>query len=972
MNKYKKLKIRGTLLDKMQLAKHIEKTASNHNIKSKSKKDTYPIPNLIDDYKFILETYNLLSKHLKLGIKIHSAGEWVLDNFYLIEETVKTVQKEMSLKKYKNMIGLANDSYCGFARSYVIAEEIVAFSDCKIDRELIDIALNSYQKKKILSMEELLNIGIYLKISIISNIRELCEKIYLSQIQKYKAESIVERLVERKNYPDFKIVNYKKIGLSEENLKYSFIEYMSYKLKRYGKKAIAYQNILEKEVQKIGLTISEVIQKEHFNIANIKITMGNCITSIKEINRIDFSEVFSYINASEEILKKDPSGIYNLMDEESKSYYRRKLEEKARKNKISEIYISEKIIELCDQFKNKEELEEKKKSHIGYYLIKKDGIEALNEALEIKSKKKLNDNQKARLYIALNALIPIYICLILYLNLIINTNDFWKSTLTIIVVYIPFSEIYLRIENYIMSKFKNPTRIPKLDFDKGIPEEYSTFVVIPTILKSKEKVDEMFKKLEVYYLANKSENLYFALLGDCSEESVKVKDEDYEVMSAGVDICKKLNEKYKSDKFNKFHFLYRERLWNSQEESYIGWERKRGLLTTFNKYIKGKIDNNFLENTIELQKDKIPDIKYIITLDSDTALNLNTASKLIGAMSHILNIPIIKDYKVIDGYGIMQPRIGMDLSLSQKTTFIELYSMKGGIDCYTNAISDIYQDYFCEGIFTGKGIYDVNVYNEILNNEFPENTILSHDLLEGNFLRCALLTDVMLLDGYPTKYIPYIQRNHRWTRGDWQIIKWLNNCRLNELSKFKIYDNLRRSLVSVFSFIIIFLGCFKIFENNFINNFISIIGIIGLIIPFIMDILNYIIFKESNVSGAVYAYKKFSKELNSIKISTFRILLQLLFLPYEAYKSIDAILRSLYRMKKKCKLLEWVTAEDREENSKTDLNSHYKEMGANFIARIIFCGFFFLDWKSSWYFVDRRTNNGLVYKFREKRIKRNK
>ena len=935
MKKYKKLNIRGTLLDKGQLAKHIEKTASDHNVRSNSKKETYPIPKLIEDYKFILETYNLLSKHLKLGIKIHSAGEWILDNFYVIEETVKTIQKEISLKKYKNMIGLANDSSSGFARSYVLAEEIVAFSDCKIDRELIDIALNSYQKKKVLSMDELCNIGVFLKIAIIYNIRELCEKIYSSQIQKYKAESIVERLVEKKSYPNLRFIgNPNFLKFNEENLKYPFIEYMSYKLKLYGKSAVAYQDILEKEVQKIGLSISEVIQKEHFNIANIKITMGNCITSIKEINRIDFSEVFSYMNASEEILKLDPSGVYSQMDEESKSYYRRIIEKKARKAKMSEIYISEKIIELCKQYKNATNLEDIKKSHVGYYLLRKEGIEKLNSVLEIKNYKRLNDNQKSRLYIASSVLWPLYFCLILYVFLILFNKEFWISTLVAAISYIPISEIFLRIENYFLSKRKSPTMLPKLDYDKKIPDDKVTFVVIPTILKNKEKVQEMFKKLEVYYLANKSDNLYFALLGDCSEEKVKVKDEDYEVISTGLDICQKLNKKYKTDKFNKFHFLYRERIWNSQESSYIGWERKRGLLSTFNKYIKNKQENYFLENTIEREKNNLPNVKYIITLDSDTNLNLNSASKLIGAMSHILNLPVIKNYKVIDGYGIMQPRIGMDLSLSQKTYFIELYSMKGGIDCYTNAISDIYQDYFGEGIFTGKGIYDVDIYNKILKDEFPENTILSHDLLEGNFLRCGLLTDVMLLDGYPLRYIPYIFRNHRWTRGDWQIIKWFKSSKLNELSKFKIYDNLRRSLLSIFSFLMIIIGCLGILKNNFSNQLILWIGIIGITIPFFIDILNYIIFKESNIFGAVYAYKKFSKELTSIKISFIRIFLQIAFLPYEVLKNLDAIIKSIYRMKKKCKLLEWVTAEDGEKISKTDLNYHYKEMYVNLIFGI--------------------------------------
>ncbi len=937
MKKYNKLNIRGTLLDRGQFAKHIEKTASEHSIKSFSKKETFPIPNLIQDYKFILETYNLLTKHLKLGIKIHSAGEWILDNFYIIEETVKTLQKELTLKKYKNMIGLSNDLYFGFARSYVLAEEIVAFSDCKIDRDLIDIALNSYQRKKVLSMEELCSIGIFLKIAIISNIKKLCEKIYFSQIQKYKAENIIERLVEKKRPKELKFPYMNNsLKITEEKLKYSFIEYLSYKLKLYGKKAIVYQKILEKEVQKTGLSISEVIQKEHFNIANIKITMGNCITSIKEINRMDFSEIFNYTNASEEILNSDPSEIYPQMDEESKSYYRRLIEKKAKKTKISEIYISEKIIELCHKYKDSENIEQKKKSHVGYYLLKKEGEKELNNILEIRNKYSLSINQKSRLYIGLNICVPIYFCLLCYTVLFYYTKDWEKSLFISILSYIPNSEIFLRILNYMLSKFKNPTILPRLDLDKGIPKELSTFVIIPTILKNKEKVYEMFEKLEIYYLANKSENLYFALLGDCSEEKAKNKEHDNEVISAGKEMCNYLNEKYKTDKFNKFHFLYRERTWNDKEGSYIGWERKRGLLTTFNKYIKNKIDNNFLINTIECEKEKLPNIKYIITLDSDTNLNLNTASKMIGAMGHVLNLPIIKDYKVVDGYGIMQPRIGMDLSLSQKTYFIELYSMKGGVDCYTNAISDIYQDYFKEGIFTGKGIYDVETYNQILKDEFPENTILSHDLLEGNFLRCGLLTDVMLLDGYPLRYVPYILRNHRWIRGDWQIIKWLKNERLNEISKFKIYDNLRRSLLPIFSFVLITVGLLEVFEFIVLNFLCTFIGILGITLPYFIDIINYIIFKESNISGAIYAHKKFSRELNNVKISFIRIFLQILFLPYELYKNLDSIIRSLYRMRKKVKLLEWITAEEADKNSKNDLKSYYKEMKVNVIFGIVF------------------------------------
>ena len=937
MKKYKKINISGTLLDRNQLERYIEKEASEHIIKSCSNRDTYPIPNLIKDYKFILETYNLLTKHIKLGIKIHSAGEWILDNFYIIEETVKVIQKELPLKKYKNMIGLSNDRYYGFARSLVLAEEIVAFSDCKIDRELIDIALNAYQRKKLLSMEELSNIGIFLKISIISHIRELCEKIYSSQIQKYKAESIIERLIEKKSNSNLIFSGSNKernIKISEEKLKYPFIEYMSFKLKKFGKDGVVYQSILEKEVQKLGLSISEVIQKEHFHIANIKITMGNCIISIKEINRINFTEIFSYMNASEEILKLDPALVYPNMDEESKNYYREIIEKKSKKTKISEIYIAEKIIELANRYKDAVNLDDKKKSHVGYYLLK-DGIYELDQKLEICKHKIIDNKTKAKLYIGINVFVSMYICFLFYVIFLRSCKDAILSAVLGILLYIPVSEIVIRVLNYIMSKLKSPCFIPKMDYENGVPEDKATFIVIPTILKSKEKVEEMFRKLEVYYIANKSDNLYFALLGDASEEQSEKKEFDNEVITSGIECIKKLNEKYKSEKFSKFHFLYRKRIWNEGEKAYIGWERKRGLLTTFNKYIKGSIENDFLCNSIEEEKKEIPKIKYIITLDSDTNLNLGAASKLIGAMSHILNRPIIRNYKVVDGYGIMQPRIGMDLDLSQKTIFVELFSMKGGVDFYTNAISDIYQDYFDEGIFTGKGIYDVDLYIEILNGQLPENTILSHDLLEGNYLRCGLLTDVYLLDGYPLRYIPYILRNHRWIRGDWQIIKWLKNDRLNEISKFKIYDNLRRSLIPIFSFIILFLGIGEFINNSFISTFLIVVSIISITIMYMLDIINYVIFKESNISGAVYAYKKFSGELNGLKISFIRLLLQIAFLPYETYKNLDSIIRSIYRMKTKTKLLEWVTAEDGEKNTKSDLNSYYMEMKINIISGII-------------------------------------
>lgn len=424
--------------------------------------------------------------------------------------------------------------------------------------------------------------------------------------------------------------------------------------------------------------------------------------------------------------------------------------------------------------------------------------------------------------------------------------------------------------------------------------------------------------------------------GDVSESNVQNEPFDNEIIKTGIEEVNTLNEKYKIDGFNRFHFLYRKRQWNNCESKFIGWERKRGLLVTFNKYLKNCINDNFRANTIESQKMLMPDFKYIITLDSDTNLSLNSASKLIGAISHVLNIPIIYNNTVISGYGIMQPRIGLDMSLAKQSKFVEIYSAPSGIDFYTNAISDIYQDYFKEGIFTGKGIYDIDVYNKILDNEIPENCVLSHDLLEGNFLRCALVSDCTLLDGYPSKYLAYIKRNHRWIRGDWQIIKWLKSRRLNEISKFKIFDNLRRSIIKIISFICLIFSAIIFRQNAYISNVFLGLSLSSITVIYILDIFNFILFKESNIYGAIYSHKKFSKDLTVIRQNFLKIFLEIIFLPYETVKNTDAIIKSFYRMAKKQKLLEWETAEDSEKKTDNSIFTVYKEMIINLLVGLLF------------------------------------
>ena len=818
MNNIKFLSIKGAVLDKIQLENYLEKVASDHVLKKYSDKNTYPIPRMLENFDTITAVYNVLSEHIKLKIPIHPAGEWILDNLYIIEEAIKNICKDLTLKKYTNFLGIANGRYEGFARIYVLAGEMVAYTDGKINGENLKQMLMAYQNKKSLSMNEIWNIGLFIQIVLIENIREICEYIYSCQMQKEKVENILSKFFNTKVKPSHATV-INSIKLTP--MRNSFIEYMSYRLKKYGRKAFAYLNILEEEVEKTGNDISEIVKKEHFDVAVKKVLVGNAIITLKNISRVNFLEIFESINGVEDILKQDPAQQYDKMDVDTKTYYRNKIQEISKKTKISEIYIAKKCLELSKKAKEKLEINDindERKTHIGYYLIDK-GRNELAKELVNKNIRLLSNETKVNYYIfgiwsitiilALTLSIGEYFLLAKHINNSI-LNTIYTSVIFIISI-IPIENIVTKITQYILSKIVKPKVIPKLDFQNGIPEEYATVVAIPTILNSKEKVKKLMEKLEVYYIANKSDNLYFTLLGDCTTENTENAPFDDEVIQEGIKQTKKLNEKYPDTKFPKFNFIYRKRTWNDKEEAYMGWERKRGILNQFNEYLLDKIKNPFRINTIEnykqdTDKSKIPNITYIITLDADTDLTLNSGLELVGAMAHILNRPKLNPNKdlVIEGHGLIQPRIGVGLLESRSTLFTQIYAGEGGTDSYTNEVSDTYQDNFDEGIFTGKGIYDLHAFSTILNNEIKENTVLSHDLLEGSYLRCGLASDIMLMDGYPTTYMSFKQRLYRWIRGDYQITLWLKNKienrkgnkkvnPLNRLSKYKIFCNIVRS-----------------------------------------------------------------------------------------------------------------------------------------------------------------------------------
>lgn len=931
MKNKKVLNIQGAVLDKYQLESYLEKIASDHVLKDRASLETYPINRLNENYIVIKQVYKLLNEHIKMGIPIHPAGEWILDNLYVIEEIVKNITKDLTLKKYKNFVSLSNGRYAGFARIYVLAAEMVAYTDGKIDNKNLEEMLRSYQNKKALSMDEIWNIGTFLQIALIENIRQISERVYLSQIQKYKVENILSKTIDRENQSKYRENNVNRVYIKSELN--TFVEYMSYRLKKFGRQAYPYLKILEEEVNKAGTTTDEIIKKEHFDIAVKKLSMGNCITSLKNISRINFLEIFERINGVEDILKQDPAKQYEKMDVNTKVLYRNTIKEISEKTKLSEIYIAQKCLELSTKG-------EERKSHVGYYLVS-DGKYVLLNYLQNKNKKYLTKKQKAELYVFAIWLFTVVLDLIFIEVLYKQTSNFLLSIIMFVCILLPIENIVTKIIQFVLSKTVKPKLIPKLDFQNGIPEEYATYVVIPTILKSKEQVKKLMEKLEVFYIANKSSNLYLALLGDCSSSDKEEEEFDAEVIEAGVNEAKKLNEKYANNSYDTFGFVYRKRIWNDKENCYLGWERKRGILNQFNEYVLGKIKNPFRINTLT----QIPKIKYVITIDSDTDLTLNSGLEMIGAMAHILNRPELNEEKdlVVSGHGLIAPRVGVNLEETQRSVFSMLYAGKGGTDSYTNAISDLYQDNFDEGIYSGKGIYDLEVFETVLNNEIKENTVLSHDLLEGSYLRSGYASDIMLMDGCPTNYMSYKKRLYRWTRGDYQIILWLKDKienkngeikrnPLNFLSKYKILSNIFRSKLETATLITILYSCtLSLVLKCNIWGFFA-IALITMIIPFVLDLINFAVCKKENDIKT----KSFTKSITGLSASFYRAIINVMLIPDKAWMDVKAEVKTLYRLcRSKKHLLEWETSEEAERNSKKDLYSYFKNMCANIIVGIV-------------------------------------
>ncbi|QGU96105.1 cyclic beta 1-2 glucan synthetase [Clostridium bovifaecis] len=925
-------------ISKEDLEKHAANIANHHSYIKNTSCRRKVIKSLDKSYKKIIDGYEYIDREVRSNREVDPASEWLLDNLYLIEKEYKHIKHNMPKAYYRNLPVVDRGIMKGYPRIYHIAVELVSHTEGKIDEETIERFVNAYQSRAVLTSGELWALPIMIRIALIQNISKITENVVFSSKEKLRADRVADRII---NAVESRSMDRQIEELSSEDVEFTpnFTERLLKVLRDNGVDSEEIYKWIDEKLELKEISSEKMINLEHQLQAAEQTSMGNSINSVREIEALDWKESFERLSYVEDILRQDPAGVYLNMDFESKDYYRHKIERLSNVIKKPESFIAKKAIQCAEEAEQEKDRVYEK--HVGYYIVD-DGVKCLKEKSGFKDrglealKNKIRENSVGY-YIGAIVIGTLFFITIFLRISYINDNQriLWRYIVAALILMVPCSEIVVSFLNWNVNNLSTPRFIPKIDLREGSGKEKRTIVVIPTIINNVKRAKELVDSMEVYYLANTDRNIYFALLGDMKDSNKKEEEEDKIINYAALDAVKKLNEKYCSNREDIFYYFSRYRKYNEKENKWMAWERKRGKLMEFNSIIRG--DKSTSYNVISGDISELCKAKYIITLDADTQLPRGSAKKLIGAMSHILNEAHIdkKEKKVIRGYGIMQPRVGISILSSNKTMFSKIFSGKTGIDTYTTAVSDVYQDLFGEGIFTGKGIYDIDLFNYMLKDEIPENSILSHDLLEGSYARAALVTDIEVIDGYPPYYNASAKRLHRWVRGDWQLLPWITRkSSINVLSKWKMIDNLRRSLLAP-SIILLIALSFSVLPDGTDKWIVA--AILALISPILFNVTESIASpaRGINISG------KISDSRNIVE----QVFLIFCFLPYSAYSMVDAIIRTLYRVYiSKKNLLEWQTAADVEAKSGKRLQDYIRFM---WVGSLISLGILILAFSKS-------------------------
>jgi cellobiose phosphorylase len=903
---------RSELFSKAQMEEYGPRVAASH-ILAKDRRPDKVLKRLDDNEAVIYKVHDILVESINQKQPLAPASEWFLDNFYLIKEQIALGRKHLPKGYSQTLPILAKGKSAGLPRVYDIALEIISHNDGRVDLANTTTFIRAYQSRTVLTLGELWAIPIMLRLGIIENIRRIASGIAIDTMQKNVAAYWTNQILETaQKSPRDIIIVLAEMAKSDLELSASFVAEFTRRLQGKGQALAMPLTLMDQRLAETGNTAEELITFENQRQAADQVSIRNSIESIRLIRTTDWRKFVESVSIVEKILKDDKDAIYENMDFNTRDRYRHVIEFISKKSSTPEQEVAKHAINLARESAARNM--PARQQHVGYFLIDPVGRKALDEKAGLVRK----SADKWKSFLQNNRFLS-YSGTILLVSLLAGGLTAWATytagaglTWAIIVFLLVFtgiSQLTTVVINWIATHSIKPKPLPKMDFTEGIPDVCRTLVAVPCMLTSTKGIEELVEELEVRYLANPETNIYFSLLTDFGDAPNEKMPDDDRLLAYAKQLIEDLNNKYIYAQSQKFYLFHRPRKWNPAENTWMAYERKRGKLGELNSLLRdtGYDDFSLIVGNIQ----EIKDCRYVITLDADTHLPREAARKLIAAMYHPLNRPVLneKSNRVVEGFGILQPRVAVNLPLSDSSIYTRMHSSDSGLDPYTQLVSDVYQDLFSEGSFIGKGIYDIDAFEKVLGDAFPENRILSHDLLEGTYVRAGLLTDVQLFEDYPATYWSDIARRHRWVRGDWQIASWgtpyvpdrknkLRRNILSGLSRWKIMDNLRRSLVPA-TLVLLLIISWLVLPKPLLWT----LGI--LMVFFFMPIFNAVwqFFRKPTDIDLV---SHLSSIISEFKQSVTHLAFNLACLPFEAWVNMDAVLRSSWRMTISGRhLLEW-------------------------------------------------------------------
>lgn len=927
--------LRSELFSIDQMEQHGRSLSASHVPSHKKKKDRL-LKRLAENERILIDVSQLLTEEVTENRRITPAGEWLLDNFYLIQEQILIAKRHLPQGYSRELLGLTHGPSAGLPRVYDIALEIISHGDGQMDPDSLRRFVAAYQTVSSLKLGELWAIPIMLRLALIENLRRVAMQIAADLADQKHAAHWSEKMLDiAMQDPKNLIIAAADMARSNPPLSTSFVSELVRRIQGHGPALALPLTWIEQQLSESGLTIEKLIQFGTQHQAADQVSISNSIGSLRFIGEMDWHEFVETLSTVERVLCDDPHGSYGKMDFSTRDQYRHAVETIAKRSRLTEEEVARTAIQLSRQHKKTNALTAQRRSHVGYYLIG-DGLQQMEKAVHIgffstETLRRIQGLYPLGIYAVGIALLTAFVTLFI----LEKSSAIGLSNHTLFLVGIAAavsaSQFAVTLVNWLATKLATPRTLPRMDFSTDIPEYARTIVVIPSLLLHAENIDALAESLEVHFLANRDENILFCLLTDFQDADQESSTDDSFLLSLAGRKIEEMNKKYCLDGKSSFFLLHRPRQWNPLDETWMGYERKRGKLADLNRLLLYGEKDRF--SCIIGNTENLKGIKYVITLDSDTQLPRDTARQLVGAMAHPLNRAHYdkNSQRVTNGYGILQPLVSASLPSVNRSYYAKMQGSEPGIDPYTRAVSDVYQDLFAEGSFIGKGIYDLHRFEQTLNGCFPENRILSHDLLEGCYVRSGFLSDVLLYEEYPETYPADVSRRQRWIRGDWQISRWLlpsvpglkpgsrRKNPLSAVSRWKLLDNLRRSLVPPAQLSLLVLGWTVLSPAWFWT-----LLVLALVLtPFLISSTVELLKKPADtllVQHITYTARHAARGFN-------QSMFVFCCLPYEAAFSISAIFRTAWRMLITHKnLLEWRTAYAAERERNFDLFTAYRMM----------------------------------------------